>query len=95
MISPPLFAVKTVLVTLELFLCDSRSYMKKSADLRVAMTQKKCELGENDMRGEIESLKRNVDEESRVNSEIESYLQSQIIVSSQSIIFQRMKMQQL
>ncbi|ELT90548.1 hypothetical protein CAPTEDRAFT_92017, partial [Capitella teleta] len=49
-------------------------YIKKCAEVGVAQTQKKCIIMEKDNRSEIESLKDKIDEENRVNAEVESYL---------------------
>merc|ERR1711976_574046 len=51
-------------------------YIKKCAEVSVAQTQKRCNIGEKECRDDIESLKDKVDEENRVNAEIESYLRA-------------------
>ena len=47
----------------------------------VAQTQKRCGMQEKDMKEEIERLRHKVDEETRVNAEIESYLRTHQTVS--------------
>ncbi|NXK52971.1 DRC9 protein, partial [Chauna torquata] len=49
-------------------------YMKKSIDLQVHQTQKKCSNAENRLNKEIEDLRRKTDEEIRVHMEIENFL---------------------
>ncbi|EDO39999.1 predicted protein [Nematostella vectensis] len=49
-------------------------YIKKDAEVRVSCTQKKCQQTENSMKEELERLKFKIDEEERVNNEIEAYL---------------------
>uniref|UniRef100_A0A8C2TNP0 IQ motif containing G n=1 Tax=Coturnix japonica TaxID=93934 RepID=A0A8C2TNP0_COTJA len=49
-------------------------YMKKSTDLQVHQTQKKCSNEENRLNKEIEDLKRKTDEEIRVHVEAENFL---------------------
>ena len=51
-------------------------YIKKSCEVAVAQTQKRCNIQEKDMKEEIEKLRHKVDEETRVNAEIESYLRT-------------------
>merc|ERR1711976_342171 len=51
-------------------------YIKKCAEVSVAQTQKRCNIGEKECRDDIGSLKDKVDEENRVNAEIESYLRA-------------------
>ncbi|XP_077987689.1 dynein regulatory complex protein 9-like [Glandiceps talaboti] len=51
-------------------------YVKKGAEVAVNQTQKKCFLTENDMKEEIELLHRQIEEEERVNQEIEQYLRT-------------------
>lgn len=51
-------------------------YLKKSAEVTVAQTQKKCTLSEKAMQDEIESLKHQIEEENRCNQEIENYLRA-------------------
>merc|ERR1711976_468206 len=51
-------------------------YIKKCAEVSVAQTQKRCNLAERNNRDEIEKLKDEIDEENRVNAEIESYLRT-------------------
>ena len=49
-------------------------YVKKMADVTVAQTQRRCQLTEKELKEEIEKLKTKIDEETRVNMEIESFL---------------------
>ncbi|NXP51076.1 DRC9 protein, partial [Heliornis fulica] len=49
-------------------------YMKKSTDLKVHQTQKKCSNTENVLDKEIQKLRKKTDEEIRVHMEIESFL---------------------
>ncbi|NXI71208.1 DRC9 protein, partial [Anseranas semipalmata] len=49
-------------------------YMKKSTDLQVHQTQKKCSNAENGLNEEIANLRRKTDEEIRVHVEIENFL---------------------
>eukprot|EP00794_Sanderia_malayensis_P011295 gene11295-12476_t len=49
-------------------------YIKKDAEVRVSCTQKNCQKSEQDLREEIEVLRQKIDEEARVNNEIESFL---------------------
>ncbi|CAH1781052.1 unnamed protein product, partial [Owenia fusiformis] len=51
-------------------------YIKKCAEVGVAQTQKKCFLTENELKTEIDRLRQQVDEETRVNTEIEAYLRT-------------------
>jgi len=51
-------------------------YIKKDAEVRVANTQKKCQQSEQQLKDELEMLRHRIDEEVRVNAEIESYLKS-------------------
>ncbi|XP_054771353.2 dynein regulatory complex protein 9-like [Lytechinus pictus] len=49
-------------------------YVQKDAEVAVGQMQKRCYLTEKEMKDEIELLKQKVDEEQRVNTEIETYL---------------------
>ncbi|KAM6389752.1 dynein regulatory complex protein 9 isoform 2-T2 [Pluvialis apricaria] len=49
-------------------------YMKKSTDLQVHQTQKKCSNAENVLDEEIQKLRSKTDEEIRVHTEIENFL---------------------
>lgn len=49
-------------------------YIKKDAEVRVSCTQKRCQQGENSLKEDLETLHYKIDEEARVNSEIETYL---------------------
>ncbi|KFQ24039.1 IQ domain-containing protein G, partial [Merops nubicus] len=49
-------------------------YVKKSTDLQVHQTQKKCSNAENDLEKEIQKLRSKTDEEIRVHMEIENFL---------------------
>ncbi|XP_065055928.1 dynein regulatory complex protein 9-like [Rhopilema esculentum] len=49
-------------------------YIKKDAEVRVSCAQKQCQKTESELKEEIEVLKQKVDEEARVNNEIESFL---------------------
>ncbi|NXJ15158.1 DRC9 protein, partial [Odontophorus gujanensis] len=49
-------------------------YVKKSTDLQVHQTQKKCSNAEDRLNKEVEDLKRKTDEEIRVHMEIENFL---------------------
>ncbi|OXB75661.1 UNVERIFIED_CONTAM: hypothetical protein H355_001305 [Colinus virginianus] len=49
-------------------------YMKKSTDLQVHQTQKKCSNAEDRLNKEVKDLKRKTDEEIRVHMEIENFL---------------------
>ncbi|XP_072033611.1 dynein regulatory complex protein 9-like [Amphiura filiformis] len=51
-------------------------YIQKDAEVAVGQTQKRCFLSEKDAKGEIELLKKKIDEEIRVNQEIEQYLKT-------------------
>nr|XP_047932803.1 dynein regulatory complex protein 9 isoform X2 [Anser cygnoides] len=51
-----------------------KRYIKKSTDLQVHQTQKKCSNAENGLNKEIEDLKRKTDEEIRVHMETENFL---------------------
>merc|ERR1712087_165196 len=51
-------------------------YVKKMADVTVAQTQRRCQLTEKELKEEIEKLKTKIDEETRVNMEIESFLRT-------------------
>ncbi|XP_054022899.1 dynein regulatory complex protein 9 [Dryobates pubescens] len=53
------------------------SYTKKSTDVRVHQTQKKCSNTENILDKEIQKLKTKTDEEIRVHMEIENFLRRQ------------------
>ncbi|NXL60470.1 DRC9 protein, partial [Chordeiles acutipennis] len=50
------------------------SYMKKSTDLQVQQTQKKCSNAENVLDKEIQKLRSKTDQEIRVHTEIENFL---------------------
>ncbi|KXJ11117.1 dynein regulatory complex protein 9 [Exaiptasia diaphana] len=49
-------------------------YIKKDAEVRVSCTMKRCQQSENSLKEELETLKYKIDEEARVNAEIEAYL---------------------
>lgn len=49
-------------------------YIKKDAEVRVSCTQKRCQQGESSLKEDLETLHYKIDEEARVNSEIETYL---------------------
>ncbi|XP_072180627.1 dynein regulatory complex protein 9-like [Diadema setosum] len=49
-------------------------YVQKDAEVAMGQTQKRCSLTEKEMKNEIELLKQKIDEEQRVNTEIETYL---------------------
>jgi len=51
-------------------------YIKKRAEVSVAQTAKHCNMSEKEMREEIESLRNKIDEETRVNAEMESFLRA-------------------
>ncbi|CAB3983797.1 IQ domain-containing G-like, partial [Paramuricea clavata] len=51
-------------------------YIRKDAEVRVNVTQKKCQQIETSLRQELEELRYKIGEESRVNGEIESYLRT-------------------
>ncbi|XP_002738856.1 dynein regulatory complex protein 9-like [Saccoglossus kowalevskii] len=51
-------------------------YVKKGAEVTVNQTQKKCSLTEKDMKQEIDRVHRQIEEEERVNQEIEQYLKT-------------------
>ncbi|XP_061308219.1 dynein regulatory complex protein 9 isoform X2 [Pezoporus flaviventris] len=51
-----------------------RSYVKKSTDLQVHETQKRCNNAEDILDKEIQKLKSKTDEETRVHTEIEDFL---------------------
>ena len=51
-------------------------YIKKRAEVSVAQTQKRCNMAEKEMREEIDQLRQKIDEETRVNAEIESFLRA-------------------
>ncbi|NXF88698.1 DRC9 protein, partial [Eubucco bourcierii] len=53
------------------------SYVKKSTDLQVHQTQKKCSNAENGLDKEIQELKSKTDEEIRVHTAIENFLRQQ------------------
>jgi len=53
-------------------------YVKKVCDVSIAQTQKRCQLSEKATQNEIEELKAKIDEENRVNAEIESFLRTHI-----------------
>ena len=64
------------------FFINLGKYIKKSCEVAVAQTQKRVNLQEKEMKDEIEQLRHKVDEETRVNAEIESYLRTHQSVSS-------------
>lgn len=49
-------------------------YIKKDAEVRVSCTQKRCQQGENSLKEDLETLRYKIEEEVRVNAEIETYL---------------------
>lgn len=49
-------------------------YIKKDAEVRVSCTQKRCQQGESALKEDLETLRYKIEEEVRVNSEIETYL---------------------
>ena len=51
-------------------------YIRKDAEVRVSVTQKKCQQTEASLRQGLEELRYKIGEESRVNGEIESYLRT-------------------
>lgn len=51
-------------------------YIQKDAEVAVGQTQKRCMLSEKDLKEEIELSKKKIDEEIRVNTEIEQYLKT-------------------
>ncbi|KAI8498737.1 PREDICTED: IQ domain-containing protein G-like [Branchiostoma belcheri] len=51
-------------------------YVKKNAEVQVFQTQKRCNMSEQALREELEALKVKIDEEVRVNGEIESFLKT-------------------
>lgn len=51
-------------------------YIKKCAEVGVSQTQKKCYMNEMELKQEIDRLRAQVDEETRVNEEIEAYLRT-------------------
>jgi kinesin family protein 6/9 len=53
-------------------------YVKKMCDVSVAQTQKRCLFNEKTLQTEIEELKAKIDEENRVNAEVESFLRTHI-----------------
>lgn len=53
-------------------------YVKKMCDVSVAQTQKHCQYTERNLMAEIEDLKAKIDEENRVNAEVESFLRTHI-----------------
>ena len=54
----------------------------KVAEVCIAQTQKKCLLSENELKNEIKNFQVKLDEETRVNTEIESYLLTHTTVGS-------------
>ncbi|XP_072201036.1 dynein regulatory complex protein 9 isoform X2 [Excalfactoria chinensis] len=66
--------LKNELQELEAKAAMEHRYMKKSTDLQVHQTQKKCSNAENRLTKEIEDLKRKTDEEIRVHVETENFL---------------------
>jgi len=51
-------------------------YIKKDADVRVACSQKKCQLTEQEIKEDIKSLNKEIENESRCNIEIETFLRT-------------------
>ncbi|CAH1244853.1 IQCG [Branchiostoma lanceolatum] len=51
-------------------------YVKKNTEVQVFQTQKHCSMSEQALREELEALKVKIDEEVRVNGEIESFLKT-------------------
>ncbi|XP_033637450.1 dynein regulatory complex protein 9-like isoform X2 [Asterias rubens] len=51
-------------------------YVQKDAEVAVSQVQKRCTLSEKQLRDEIELIKKKIDEEIRVNQEIEQYLKA-------------------
>lgn len=51
-------------------------YIQKSCQVAVSQTQKRCTMNEKEMKEEIERLRHKIDEEIRVNAEIENYLKT-------------------
>ncbi|XP_033006781.1 dynein regulatory complex protein 9 isoform X4 [Lacerta agilis] len=52
-------------------------YVKKDTDLQVAQTQMKCFEAENDLQNEIEKLRNQTEQETRVHMDIENFLKQQ------------------
>ena len=61
-------------------------YIKKDADVRVTCAQKKCHKTEQELKDEIEGLKQKLDEESRCNNEIESFLKAHHALLEEKVI---------
>jgi len=51
-------------------------YVQKDAEVAVSQVQKRCALNEKQLKDEIELIKKKIDEEIRVNQEIEQYLKA-------------------
>lgn len=51
-------------------------YVQKDAEVAISQVQKRCMLSEKQLRDEIELIKKKIDEEIRVNQEIEQYLKT-------------------
>ncbi|XP_062987824.1 dynein regulatory complex protein 9 [Elgaria multicarinata webbii] len=52
-------------------------YVKKDTELQVAQVQKKCSGAENDLQNEIEKLRNQTEQETRVHMDIENFLKQQ------------------
>nr|XP_060623285.1 dynein regulatory complex protein 9 isoform X1 [Anolis sagrei ordinatus] len=52
-------------------------YVKKDRGLQVAQVQKKCANAENDLQNEIDKLRNQIDQETRVHMDIENFLKQQ------------------
>ncbi|XP_013389492.1 IQ domain-containing protein G-like [Lingula anatina] len=60
-------------------------YIQKCAQVSVAQTLKRCTMAEKGMKDELESLRNKIDEETRVNAEVESFLQTHQKILSQKV----------
>ncbi|PFX18748.1 IQ domain-containing protein G [Stylophora pistillata] len=60
--------------TLQRQLLEVKKEKESEIQVRVSCTQKRCQQGENSLKEDLETLHYKIDEEARVNSEIETYL---------------------
>ncbi|XP_048362940.1 dynein regulatory complex protein 9 [Sphaerodactylus townsendi] len=60
-------------------------YVKKDAELQVSQTQKKCSDADDDLQDEIDRLRNQTDEETRVHQDIENFLKHQLTIIEEKL----------
>jgi len=62
-------------------------YIKKDAEVRVACAQRKCQMTETELKDETKDLEHKLEDESRCNAEIESYLKTHHTLLEEKVEF--------